>query len=197
VFGVTQGACGCGENLTPGWCARALRPRLANSFAVCSRLTRGVRGRKNVGRKVLQDFANTLCQMLVGWRMGEDLELLAELPDGTLDIDVLSGSTTHSVNGRINLHIAGELQAWLKHRISEARVEPSSIALARVTAIVRTDRIATDRKRIVSFDFAVDSIIEAADREYRGRLCEAHQWHSRVPSNNRVQATRETRAPDA
>jgi hypothetical protein len=51
--------------------------------------------------------------MLVGWRMGEDLEVLADLSDGTLHIDVLSGSVKHSINGDINLHIAGELRAWL------------------------------------------------------------------------------------
>ncbi len=64
-------------------------------------------------------------------------------------------------------------------------------------AAIRTDRIATNRKRIISFDFAVDSTIVTAEREYRGQLCEVHQWHSREPSNKRVQATRETRAPDA
>lgn len=148
-------------------------------------------------RKIIQDFANTLCQMLVGWRMGEDLEVLADLPDGTLSIDILSGSANHSVNGPIRLHVAGELQAWLQHRLSESEIEPSIVDQARVTAVIRTDRIATNRKRIVSFDFTVDSVITTADREYRGRLCEVHQWHSRVPSNKRVQATRETRAPDA
>ena len=138
---------------------------------------------KNVGRKILQDFANSLCHMLVGWRMGEDLELLADLPDGTLNLDVLSGTATHSVNGHVNLHIARELQAWLQHRLLKSRIEPSSIAQAAVTATVRTNRIASNRMRIVSFDFAVDSIIETADREYRGKLCEVHQWHSRMPSN--------------
>ena len=35
-------------------------------------------------RKVLQDIANTLCQMMVGWRMGDDAQRMARLPDRTL-----------------------------------------------------------------------------------------------------------------
>jgi hypothetical protein len=162
-----------------------------------TRLSNGVRGHKNVRRKILQDFANTLCQMLVGWRMAEDLEVLADLPDGTLVIDVVSGSAVHSVNGPLALYIAGELQAWLQHRLSESGIDRSGIERAVVMAAIRTERIATNRKRIISFDFAVDSTIVTAEREYRGKLCEVHHWHSRVPSNKRVQATRETRAPDA
>jgi hypothetical protein len=35
-------------------------------------------------RKTLRDVANTLPDMLVGWRMVEDLDRLSDLPDGTL-----------------------------------------------------------------------------------------------------------------
>ncbi len=112
--------------------------------------------------------------------MGEDLEVLADLPDGTLTVDVLSGSAVHSVNGPMSLHIAGELQAWLQHRLAESRIDRSEIERAVVMAAIRTDRKATDRKRVISFDFAVDSTIATAEREYRATLCEAHQWHSRV-----------------
>jgi hypothetical protein len=135
--------------------------------------------------------------MVVGWRMAEDLEVLADLPDGTLAIDVLSGSAVHSVNGPLTLHVADELQAWLQHRLSESGVDRFGIERAVVLAAIRTDRIATNRKSIISFDFAVDSTIVTAEREYHGKLCEVHQWHARVPSNKRVQATRETRTPDA
>ncbi|WP_129642528.1 hypothetical protein [Peristeroidobacter agariperforans] len=128
--------------------------------------------------------------------MAEDLEILADLPDGTLSIDALSGSASHSVNGLINLHIAGELQTWLQQRLSESRIEPSIIVQAKVTAAVRTDRIATNRKRIVSFDFTVDSVISTTDREYRGKLCEVHQWHSRAPSSIPLPCGQPAQAPD-
>ncbi|HEX5049999.1 MAG TPA: hypothetical protein VFX89_22995, partial [Gammaproteobacteria bacterium] len=69
-------------------------------------------------RKVLQDVANTLCHMLVGWRMGGDLEVLSELPDGVLSFDVIGGSVTHNQSGALSLHVATELSAWLKHRLA-------------------------------------------------------------------------------
>ena len=134
-------------------------------------------------RKVLQDFANTLCQMLVGWRMAEeDLEVLAALPDGTLLIDVLSGAARHSSAAAVELCVARELQAWLTNRLSESGIEASDIRHATLTAVIRTDRIATERKRIVSFDFAVQASIGTSEREYRGTLDEVHKWHTRVPA---------------
>jgi hypothetical protein len=129
--------------------------------------------------------------------MTEDVDALAALPDGTLSIDVLTGSAAHSVNGAVTLYIAGELHAWLLHRLSEASIDRSAIKRAVLTAAIRTDRVATKRKRVISFEFVVDSTIVTSGREYRGNLCETHEWHSGVPFNKRVQATRETRAPDA
>jgi hypothetical protein len=129
--------------------------------------------------------------MLVGWRMENDLVVLAALPDGTLHIDVLAGTATHSSSSAIELWIAGELQGWLLNRLAESGIEASEIRVARLTAAIRTDRIATNRKRIVSFDFAVQSIIETSEREYRGALHEVHKWHTRVPADKTNQPTRE------
>jgi hypothetical protein len=142
-----------------------------------------------VRRKVIQDFANTLCQMLVGWRMADDLEVLASLPDGRLSVDVLSGSAGHSVQGELSLHIALELQAWLADRLSAFKIPAEALRAAVVLADIRTDRIATNRKRVISFEFSVESTITVEGREYRGRLVEAHQWHQRVPSNNSSKPT--------
>lgn len=140
-------------------------------------------------RKIIQDFANTLCQMLVGWRMTEDFEVLAELPDGTLTIDALTGAGSHDVIGPLDLHIAGELQAWLLHRLGISGIPVESISSAIVVARVRTDRVATVRKRVVSFDFAVQSTISTGDHRYEGQLHETHHWHSRVPSNYSLKRT--------
>jgi hypothetical protein len=133
-----------------------------------------------VRRKVLQDVANTLCPMLVGWRMGDDLELLAELPDGRLKIDVLEGRSSHSSGAAPRLRIASELQAWLVARLCELQIPAAAILEARLEADIRTDVVATNRKQIVSFHFVVDSVVTTSEREYRGHLEEAHSWHKRV-----------------
>ncbi len=140
-------------------------------------------------RKIIQDFANTLCQMLVGWRMGDDLEILSELPDGTLSIDALTGTASHDVVGNIQLHVAGELQAWLSYRLGINQIPIQSISGAAVTTQICTGRLATNRKRIVSFDFSVQSTITTDECCYIGQLHEVHHWHSRVPSNNSFKPT--------
>lgn len=131
-------------------------------------------------RKVLQDVANTLCDMLVGWRMGADLEALSELPDGALSFDVLSGSVTHDQRGELDLYIARELSAWLKHRLESLSIPLGALTSATLRAEFKTDRIKTDKKRIVSFDWSCESSVATDEKTYVGRLVEAHQWHTRT-----------------
>lgn len=131
-------------------------------------------------RKVLQDVANTLCHILVGWRMGEDLEALSELPDGVLLFDVLRGSVTHDLRGALELYVAGELSAWLKHRLASLNIPLSALDSATLRAEFKTGRIKTDRKRIVSFDWSCESSVATDEKTYVGRLVEAHQWHTRT-----------------
>jgi hypothetical protein len=132
-----------------------------------------------MGRKVLQDVANTLPQMLVGWRMGDDMEALAALPDGTLDIDVLAGTAVHTAASLPELRIVGELHAWLIDRLEKAGLPRDQMTDARLVAAICTDRIATDRKRIISFHFTCTCTIATKERAYVGHLAEKHQWHSR------------------
>ena len=131
-------------------------------------------------RKVFQDFANTLTQMLVGWRMGDDLETLANLPDGTLSIDVLSATASHSAVSQLSLHVAKEMQAWLESRMVAFGIPTEALDVAVVIAHIRTDRVATDRKRIVAFEFNCESTLTSGPRTYVGALAEKHVWHRRV-----------------
>lgn len=142
-------------------------------------------------RKVLQDIANTLCDMLVGWRMGGDLEALSALPDGTLRFDVLKGRVSHSSSGELELHVAGELGAWFEHRLKELTIDRTSILGAELVAEFTTGRLKTNRKRIVSFDWKCVSRITTDEKVYEGQLKEKHQWHSRLPPNNSLERTRE------
>jgi hypothetical protein len=131
-------------------------------------------------RKVLQDIANTLCQMMVGWRMGDDVERMAELPDGTLCFDLLKRTVTHSAGHVPALWIAGELSAWLDHRLSVEKIDRHELVHARLELRYETDRIATNRKKIVSFDFECRSSLLTDEVEYRGSVVDRHAYHQRV-----------------
>jgi hypothetical protein len=118
--------------------------------------------------------------MLVGWRMIEDMETMSGLPDGSLNIDVLAGTASHSSASLPPLHIVGELHAWLKSRLEKAGVPIQQLIVADVVAAICTDRIATDRKHIVSFDFVCTCTIRTVERTYEGHLVEKHQYHGRL-----------------
>lgn len=130
--------------------------------------------------KALQGIANTLPEMIVGWRMSEDLDRLADLPDGVLRIDVLRERAVHSKAGPVELHIVRELSAWLRERLTGLDIPMSQLNEVRVEADIRTDRIATDRKRIVSFDFDCHSRVATAERTYEAQRKETHKWHRRA-----------------
>jgi hypothetical protein len=85
-----------------------------------------------MGHKVLQDHAYTFCQMFMGWRMFEDLGVLATLPDGKLTVDVLTGTCTHETVGPIDTYIAGEISAWFIHRLELHRIPVSDVLEAKL-----------------------------------------------------------------
>ena len=129
-------------------------------------------------RKVLQDVANALCHMSAGLR-SDDLEVLSDLPDGALTIELLLGTAEHDVKGALSLQIAGEMAAWLKHRLESLNIPMAALVASTVRAEFRTDRVLTDRKRIVSFDWKCESSVTTDEKTYVGRLVEKHQWHTR------------------
>lgn len=133
-----------------------------------------------MARKVLQDLANTLCQMVVGWRMGDDVEKIANLPDGTIEFDVLSGSAKHSSGAVPDLWVSGELQAWFRARLATLKIKSEEVQAAKLEVAVKTDRLKTSRKTLVSFDFECKSSVVTADKRYEGKLVEKHTYHHRT-----------------
>ena len=111
---------------------------------------------------ILQDIANTLPQMAMSERVGNaDLEILTGLPDGRLELDLLAREVRHSSGAAIRLAIVTHLAEWLAQRLQQ----PPETMLRRVALVVtlRTDRVPTDRRRVVPFDWRCDAIVESHD----------------------------------
>ena len=89
-------------------------------------------------RKVIQHYVDVLCHMAIGWRMAEDLEKLAEIPDSDIEIDLRTGSAVHSTAGKVDLWIASELQAWLKQRFAADRISEDQISRAELRLSSKT-----------------------------------------------------------
>jgi hypothetical protein len=133
-----------------------------------------------VGRKVLQDIANALPQMVVGRLMHEDLDKFAEMVNARITIDVLGRSARDEESEPVSLRIVDELAAWLAHRMVVENIPLEIVSAVSLRLDVRSDRIATDRKRIVLFDFECKCTLRTADRTYEGSLKEKHRWHQRI-----------------
>ncbi len=117
--------------------------------------------------------------MFVGWRMGDDLELLSELPSGTISLDLLTGKTIHEKLGKIKLGISQEICLWLIQHFSENNIDKNKIESATLIVEMDTDKIHTDKKHVVSFNWKCQSTIKTNEKVYEGKLFEKHQWHNR------------------
>lgn len=131
-------------------------------------------------RKRLNHYADIVCKMFMGWRMSEDLEILAEIPDGQLTIDLLSGQSTHDAKGAIQLHIADEIRAWLKLECEKESIPFNQLSTAELVVDLDTSQVKTDKKRIVCFSFVCRSVIATDEHEYRAEAHETHKWHNRI-----------------
>ncbi|MHC2068024.1 hypothetical protein ACYFX5_11160 [Bremerella sp. T1] len=128
-------------------------------------------------RKILQDYANTLCQMFVSWRMAEDVKKLSRLPDGKLSLDVLAGTAHHDLVGAVELWIASELQAWFLERLAISNIPAEYIEVATVDVQLKSQHRHTPKAAIVTFDFIANSTIQTDETSYHGMLQEQHAWH--------------------
>lgn len=147
-----------------------------------------------MGHKILKDHAHTICQMFVGWRMSQDLELFATIPQGQLSIDILRATCTHESLGAIDTHIAGEISAWFRHRMTVHQIAESVILQAILTVQLKRTPQTSKRDCGVVFDWQCEGIIRTIDREYRSQLHEPHTWIPAAASNART-GTNKTLGP--
>ena len=129
-------------------------------------------------RKALQDLANVFCQMFVGWRMQEDLQLLIGAGNCSITIDIVAGTTCLDENP-IKLHIAEEISAWFKDRLKTLNIPSEGIVSASLNVSQTLRLEETKSKKVAHFDFECKSRIETDERTYEGHLAETHSWHER------------------
>ena len=129
-----------------------------------------------MGHKILKDHAHTICQMFDGWRMTQDLEIFATIPEDQLTIEVFRGECKHESHGPIDTYIAGEISAWFKHRLTAHAIEQSEVLPAVLTVKLSRMPQMSKRHRGVTFDWRCDGFICTIDREYRSLLHELHTW---------------------
>jgi hypothetical protein len=96
-------------------------------------------------RGLLQDLANTACQMLVGWRLSEDIDWLLQQRRGDLAFDLLTGATMSDGAAVEALHVGEEVRLWFMERLEDEAVPPGTVQSAVLTCQVTAE--AHDHKR--------------------------------------------------
>lgn len=124
-------------------------------------------------------LAKVLPHMFARWRDPEDFEVLANLRDGVITLDALTGTAGHSSAGPMPLRIAKELAAGLADQLSRKGIAREAILEAGLTVAVDTSKVKTDRDRIVHFDFRIASLIRTETASFGASQVEEHVWHDR------------------
>ncbi len=129
-------------------------------------------------RAILQGIANNLSQMAMGERLSHaDLETLAGLPDGRLDLDLLARTAGHSSGTPIHLGIVAHLADWLVQRLRP--VPDARLRRAVLIVTLRTDRVPVDRTRVVPFDWHCEAVLEPQDGDAITGHGHGLTWHDR------------------
>jgi hypothetical protein len=123
-------------------------------------------------RGLLQDFANTACQMFVGWRIWNDLPRLLAVGEGVVEIDLLTAETLLAGRPVEPLSIGHEIRSWLRERIEAEGVPAGLVTSARLTvAFAVADRPGRSpghvQRRLL---FRCESAVVAAGRTYASVL---------------------------
>jgi hypothetical protein len=117
--------------------------------------------------------------MLVGERFSDDPETLTEFPDETIYFDLLGSTANQLTAGAVPLRVRKELTVWLRSRLTVLDIPKNALSEVILMLHFRTDRIPTDRKRIISFDFDCESRLATPDRSYQ-ESSGNHVYHSRT-----------------
>lgn len=109
--------------------------------------------------------------------MGDDLKTLADLPDGTITVDLLNGEARHSSEGAVELYISKEINTWLQYEWAKEHFDQSQIKSGLLEVAIKSSKLVTKKKSLVTFHFDCSSQIETAEASYCAKNIEMHRWY--------------------
>lgn len=132
-------------------------------------------------RKIIQDFANTLCQILVGWRSGEDINTIGSLGDGIIKINLLNETFTHNHKEVKGLKIVGELKYWLVDQLKKYNIKLNDLESVLITSNTTIKKENKKNKATkIQLNWNIICSIKTNEKEYLGKLAETHQWEGAI-----------------
>jgi hypothetical protein len=131
-------------------------------------------------RKILQDFANVLCQRFIDLPNGYDLASFAQLGSGHYDLDILSGSCTREGLPIPSLKMCDEYRQWLLEQQSKQGVPPGILRVSmRIDVSISEKSVKTSYGHVFPsalFDFDCHSEIQTDEKAYSGHKQGSKKW---------------------
>ena len=137
-------------------------------------------------RKVIQHYADTICQMFCGWQLMGDFRRLEQLGNGRLSIDLLCGACIHNGKRVEQLSIARILQAWVYERCAKDAVPTDALSQIHLEADLDVQQSEKQRDPSVRWpnakppfigcDIRCRSTIATDERTYTGQFTDFEEW---------------------
>jgi hypothetical protein len=132
----------------------------------------------DIRRGLMQDYANQIAQMFVGWQIGIiDLPRLATIGRGCIRIDLLSGAS--SVDGRPcePFSITDAVRRWLDDAIIRDELNPAQVQQVSISCMfdVAESQSVDTVERTVNLDCTVELTAESGS--WSGSSRKSERWH--------------------
>ncbi len=133
--------------------------------------------------KELAGCAHNLCQLVVGSGLEDSLDALGEFPDGGVVLDLLGRSATHGEAGELPGSIGAEAFGWFESRLLRLEIPQRALEEGIVELSYRTDRVPTERSRLLLFELEAKARIVAGGRQFCAEFNNVH-WHKRLAARS-------------
>lgn len=132
-------------------------------------------------RKIIQDFANTVCQNYIDLNGGHDAAAFACYGSGTAVMDFLSGNCIFDSKEIPTLKSCTILKNWLHERFVAHNIVVSEIASAQMTITVAVSNLKLIKSyghAVYSgcFDFDCHCEIRTDEKSYFGQMRDEKRW---------------------
>ena len=138
-----------------------------------------MRNSGRVRRKVIQDYANKVCEIFAGWRLAvheDDVPKLIEFGSSELQANLLDGTMRVDGDEVEPLGIVLEIQAWLRGRCIEDNVSIDSIQDAALTVVFVATQSRHRGRLMRSLRFECSSRLATDERLYEGASIKDEVW---------------------
>ncbi len=132
-----------------------------------------------MSRKTLADLANTMPHMVASRIDRDDLEALMTRPDGVVTVDLLAARAEHANGDVLQLALVARLVDWLKERLAKAGLAPLDLSKAELSIAIRTNRVPTDRRKTVPFEFTSTASFATGAKAHTSKPTFALRWYDR------------------